>query len=140
VRAEPDCAPAISVIYADRQQLRQVLLNLFTNAVDAMPGGGRLVPRVRSGELAGRPAVVVEVTDTGTGIPPELIPRVSEPFFTTKPEGKGTGLGLAICRRIVKQHQGTMEVESRPGEGTTVRIALPVRPDTNVAELQEPEC
>jgi signal transduction histidine kinase len=78
---------------------------------------------------------VVEVADTGVGIPPELLPRVTEPFFTTKPEGKGTGLGLAICRRIVRQHQGTIDVESRPGEGTTVRVTLPVRPDTNVAGL-----
>jgi signal transduction histidine kinase len=80
--------------------------------------------------------VAIEVTDTGAGIPPVLLPRVTEPFFTTKPEGKGTGLGLAICRRIVRQHLGTIEIESRPGEGTTVRITLPVRPDTNVAGLQ----
>jgi signal transduction histidine kinase len=136
VRVETEFAPGVPPIHADRQQLRQVLLNLFTNAVDAMPGGGRLTPRVRPGALAGRPAVVVEVADTGVGIPPELLPRVSEPFFTTKPEGQGTGLGLAICRRIVQQHQGAIEVESRPGEGTTVRITLPVRPDTNVAGLQ----
>lgn len=137
IRAEPEFAPAVPAIYADRQQLRQVLLNLFTNSADAMPAGGRLVPRVRPGALAGGvPAVVIEVADTGAGIPPELLSRVTEPFFTTKPEGKGTGLGLAICRRIVKQHQGTIEVESRPGEGTTIRITLPVRPDTNVGELR----
>jgi signal transduction histidine kinase len=136
IRAEPEFAPGLPLIYADRQQLRQVFLNLFTNATDAMPGGGRLVPRVRTGELPPvRPAVVVEVADTGVGIPAELLPRVTEPFFTTKPEGKGTGLGLAICRRIVVQHQGTIEVESRPGEGTTVRVTLPIRPDTNVAGL-----
>jgi signal transduction histidine kinase len=136
IRAEPEFAPGVPSIYADRQQLRQVLLNLFTNAADAMPNGGRLAPRVRPLEsAAGRPAVVIEVADTGTGIPPELLPRVTEPFFTTKPEGKGTGLGLAICRRIVHQHQGTIEVDSRLGEGTTVRITLPVRPDTNVVGL-----
>jgi signal transduction histidine kinase len=136
IKVITECDPAAPVIYADRQQLRQVLLNLFTNSADAMPGGGRLTPRVRPGALPdGTPSVVIEVADTGTGIPPELLPRVTEPFFTTKPEGKGTGLGLAICRRIVRQHQGTIEVESRPGEGTTVRIALPVRPDTNVAGL-----
>jgi len=137
VIAAPDFDPQSPSIYGDRQQLRQVFLNLFTNAVDAMPEGGRLIPRVRAGQLGEKPGVVVEVADTGTGIPPELLPRVTEPFFTTKPEGKGTGLGLAICRRIVKQHQGTMEVESRRGEGTTVRITLPVRPDTNVAGLQD---
>ena len=78
---------------------------------------------------------MIEVADTGAGIPPELLPRVTESFFTTKPEGKGTGLGLAICKRIVEQHQGMIEVESRPGEGTTVRIILPVQPDKNVAGL-----
>ncbi len=136
IRVEPEFAPGVPHIHADRQQLRQVFLNLFTNAADAMPGGGRLAPRVRTGVLApARPAVVVEVADTGTGIPPELLARVCEPFFTTKDEGKGTGLGLAICRRIVQQHHGTLEVESRPGRGTTIRITLPIRPDTNVAGL-----
>ena len=136
VRAEPEFAPGVSHIHADRQHLRQVLLNLFTNAIDAMPDGGRLVLRVRPGELpARRPAIVIEVTDTGVGIPVELLDRVFEPFFTTKDEGKGTGLGLAICRRIVNQHQGILEVESRVSAGTTIRITLPVRPDTNVASL-----
>ena len=137
VRAEPEFAPGVAPIHADRQHLRQVLLNLFTNAIDAMPDGGRLVPRVKPGQLPGaRPAIVVEVTDTGVGIPQELLDRVFEPFFTTKDEGKGTGLGLAICRRIVNQHQGTIEVESRTGAGTTIRVTLPVRPDTNVASLR----
>jgi signal transduction histidine kinase len=136
VQADPEFAPGVPPIHADRQQLRQVFLNLFTNAADAMPSGGRLTPRVKPGELPpARPAVVVEVADTGVGIAPEHLERVTDPFFTTKPEGKGTGLGLAICRRIVEQHQGTLRIESRPGEGTTVRVTLPVRPDTNVAGL-----
>ena len=136
IRTEPEFAPDLPLIYADRQQLRQVMLNLFTNAIDAMPDGGRLIPRLRTGLLpSDRPSIVIEVSDTGTGIALELLPRVTEPFFTTKPEGKGTGLGLAICRRIVQQHQGVIEVESTLGQGTTVRIILPVRPDTNVAGL-----
>ncbi|HJZ58074.1 MAG TPA: ATP-binding protein [Gemmataceae bacterium] len=136
IRVEPEFAQSVPAIHADRQQLRQVLLNLFTNAADAMPGGGRLIPRVRPGVMfEARPAVVIEVADTGGGIPPDLLARVCEPFFTTKDEGKGTGLGLAICRRIIQQHHGILEVESRLGEGTTVRITLPVRPDTNVAGL-----
>jgi len=76
------------------------------------------------------------VADTGVGIAPEHLPRVFDPFFTTKDEGQGTGLGLAICRRIVGQHQGTLELESRVGEGTTVRVTLPVRTEANVAELR----
>jgi two-component system sensor kinase FixL len=129
-------APDVSPIHADRQQLRQVFLNLFTNAADAMPRGGRLTVRVRPAELSGgAPAVAIEVADTGVGISPEHLGRVSEAFFTTKEDGKGTGLGLAICKRIVHQHHGTLEIESTVGVGTTVRLTIPVRPDTNVTGL-----
>jgi PAS domain S-box-containing protein len=136
VRVVPEFDSDVTPIHADRQQLRQVFLNLFTNASDAMPEGGCLSLRVRRGNLdSSKPSVVIEAADTGVGIPSELIGRVFEPFFTTKDEGKGTGLGLAICRRIVQQHHGVMEIDSRQGSGTTVRITLPVRPDTNVAAL-----
>lgn len=137
IKVATDFTRGVPTIHADRQQLRQVLLNLFTNAADAMPEGGQLAPRVRPSELArGTPAVEIQVADTGAGIPAELLPRVFDPFFTTKEEGKGTGLGLAICKRIVAQHQGTLGIESEIGHGTTVRVTLPVHPDTNVAELQ----
>ncbi|VTT99281.1 chemotaxis protein : Signal transduction histidine kinase, nitrogen specific, NtrB OS=uncultured bacterium GN=ACD_75C00451G0002 PE=4 SV=1: PAS_9: PAS_4: HisKA: HATPase_c [Gemmataceae bacterium] len=137
VKVDTQFAAGVPTIHADRQQLRQVFLNLFTNAADAMPEGGHLTPRVRAGTLPGDvPAIVVEVADTGAGIPADLLPRVFDPFFTTKEEGKGTGLGLAICRRIVDQHRGRVEVESHIGQGTTVRVVLPVRPDTNVAGLK----
>jgi PAS domain S-box-containing protein len=120
-------APAVPPLHADRQQLQQVFLNLLTNASDAMPQGGTLTLSVTPGALEPkRPAVVIEVTDTGIGIAPEDIPKVLEPFFTTKPEGKGTGLGLAICRRVVQEHQGTLAITSTVGAGTTVRIVLPV--------------
>ena len=72
------------------------------------------------------PAVLIEFSDTGTGVQTGDLPKLWEPFFTTKPEGKGTGLGLAICRRIVEEHRGTIEIETGPGKGTNVRIALPV--------------
>jgi signal transduction histidine kinase len=114
------------MVRADRQQLRQVFLNLFVNAGDAMPGGGTLTVSVRAEtDASTRRVNTVEVVDTGVGIAPEDLPRVTEPFFTTKPEGKGTGLGLALCRRIVQEHAGTFEMRSEPGLGTTVRIALP---------------
>jgi PAS domain S-box-containing protein len=135
VKIEPDLHRETPHIYADRQQLRQVFLNLFTNAGDAMPQGGRLVPRVQPGELRGEPAICVEVVDTGVGIAPELLPRVLDPFFTTKAEGKGTGLGLAICRRIVEQHHGVLQLESKIGQGTTVRVILPVRSSSNLKGL-----
>jgi signal transduction histidine kinase len=116
----------LASVQADRQQLRQVFLNLQTNASDAMPNGGTLIVRARPGILRNdTPAVVVEFSDTGEGIQPEHLSQLWEPFFTTKPEGKGTGLGLPICRRAVEEHRGTIEIESLPGKGTTVRIVLP---------------
>jgi PAS domain S-box-containing protein len=120
-------APDVPVVLADRQQLRQVLLNLFINASDAMPQGGALTIHIATGALnGGETAVVTEVADTGDGIPAEVLPRIWEPFYTTKPEGKGTGLGLAICRRIVEDHRGTITITSVVGQGTAVRVALPV--------------
>lgn len=114
-------------VLADRMKLRQLFLNLYTNAADAMPHGGTLTTRLFPRHHPPAPAeVVVEVADTGAGIPPEHLPRVMEPFFTTKEEGRGTGLGLAICRRIVHDHKGTIHIDSEAGQGTTVRITLPV--------------
>jgi signal transduction histidine kinase len=136
VKIEPAFAPGLPTILADRQQLRQVFLNLFMNAADPMLTSGQLAPCVKIGELPGGvPAVVVEVIDTGSGIAAENLPRVFDPFFTTKAEDKGTGLGLAICKRIIEQHHGTLGIESEVGRGTTVRVTLPVNPDTNVAGL-----
>ena len=138
VEVHSEVDSAVPDIFADRQQLRQVLLNLFTNAADAMPRGGELRLRVHLGELhPKRPAIVIEVADTGVGIPPEHLARVTEPFFSTKEEGKGTGLGLAICRRIVEQHHGKLEIESTVGTGTTVRVILPIMDGENVSELRD---
>jgi signal transduction histidine kinase len=123
-------------IHADRQELRQLFLNLFTNASDAMPQGGTLTIRVTAPPESMQ--VIIEVADTGTGIPPEIISKVVEPFYTTKPEGKGTGLGLAICRRIVQEHSGIFDLASEgiPGRGTTARISLPINDGTNAARLR----
>ena len=119
-------AADLPTVQADRQQLRQVFLNLMTNASDAMSEGGTLTVRARRGVLGnGSAAVTMEFTDTGIGIEPGDMPKLWESFFTTKPEGKGTGLGLPICRRTVEEHRGTIEVESEVGVGTTVRIVLP---------------
>ena len=121
IEVKKDFPPDIPTISADPEQLRQVFLNLFINASDAMPSGGILTLRARDG-----PSLVLEIVDTGTGIAAADLPRVMETFFTTKPPGKGTGLGLPICRRIVEAHGGTISIESEPGKGTTVRIVLPV--------------
>jgi signal transduction histidine kinase len=117
----PDDLPEVRV---DPMQLEQVLLEVLSNAVDAMPEGGTL--RLRAHAVNGGPEpemVVVEVTDTGPGIPEQVLPSICEPFFTTRAEG--TGLGLAIAKRYVEQNGGRLEIESRPGAGTTVRLRLP---------------
>ncbi|MGC8763147.1 MAG: sensor histidine kinase [Acidobacteriota bacterium] len=109
-------------VEGDFDALRQLFLNLFLNAVQAMPKGGRLVV---NGGLLSTGKVRVEVTDEGTGIPPEALPHLFDPFFTTKERGKGTGLGLAICHGIVRRHGGEIHVDSVPGRGTTVRLLFP---------------
>jgi two-component system cell cycle sensor histidine kinase/response regulator CckA len=123
-------------IKADVNQLEQVIVNLAVNARDAMPDGGRLGIRTanvgadeaaRMG-LSGMPAadyVLIEVTDSGTGIPPEVMDKIFEPFFTTKEVGKGTGLGLSTVFGIVKQSGGFIYVDSTIGQGTSFRIFLP---------------
>jgi signal transduction histidine kinase len=102
-------------------QLQQVIVNLGTNAMDAMSGGGTLTLRTRPHGSR----VVLDVADTGTGIPTELRARIFEPFFTTKEVGKGTGLGLSLAYEIIQQHQGKVEVESELGSGTMMSVELP---------------
>lgn len=105
----------------DPVQIKQVLVNLVKNAMQAMTRGGRLT--VQTG--AGTEAAWVSISDTGPGIPEEKLNRIFDPYFTTKK--KGSGLGLLIVQRIVRDHGGKIDVESRPGEGTTFRIWLPLR-------------
>lgn len=122
VQVRHDEGTAGAVIRADREQLRQVWLNLGSNALDALAGSGTLT--VRS-ELAGEETIVVVFEDTGAGIAAEDLLRIGQPFFTTKKGG--TGLGLAIAQRIVERHGGTLTFESAPGRGTSVRVTLPCR-------------
>jgi signal transduction histidine kinase len=131
-------APEVPGILADRQQLRQMFLNLFANASDAMPKGGTLTIRVAA--RIEEKKIFIEIADTGIGIPPEILPKVMEKFYTTKPEGKGTGLGLAICRRIAQEHQGTLDITSEgiPGKGTKVRIILSSMDNGNSIGLMDP--
>jgi two-component system sensor histidine kinase AtoS len=107
---------------ADTSQLQQVFLNLFLNAIEAMPQGGTLGVRSRLEEKG--TTIRIEVYDTGKGIPEDLLDRVFQPFFTTK--AKGTGLGLAISRQLIEQHGGTIEVSNRPEGGTLFTLRLPV--------------
>jgi signal transduction histidine kinase len=111
-------------VRADPMQLEQALVEIVSNALDALPHGGSLTISIRADRSQGdHTAVVVEIADTGVGIPERVLESVFEPFFTTRSEG--TGLGLAIAKRYVEQNGGTIEIESVPGAGTTVRIRLP---------------
>jgi signal transduction histidine kinase len=114
-------ASPLASVRGQRDELEMALLNLFTNAIDAMPEGGRLQLRAEPGE----DGVTLEITDTGSGIAPELLARIFEPWVTTKAPGRGTGLGLSITRDVVTRHGGTVVARSTPGIGTTFTITLP---------------
>jgi nitrogen-specific signal transduction histidine kinase len=123
--------PEIPAVAGDPDRLLQVFLNLARNGVEAMAGGGELTVRTRFERVApqcgGRAAAVAEITDRGSGIPPEVQRHLFNPFFTTK-DG-GTGLGLPISVRIVEEHGGAIEALSRVGEGSTFRVLLPLAGD-----------
>ena len=126
------------LVEAESTRLEQVFLNILLNAAHAMPvdGGDTNQVTIRTTtDQAGR--ALVEVCDTGPGMSPEVLKRVFEPFFTTKDAGQGTGLGLSICHGIIKSIGGEIEIESRPGTGTTVRVVLPAA-HTATAELTRP--
>jgi len=127
VQIEKHVAAALPCVQGDARQLGEVLVNLLVNALDAMPQGGRLSIRVTADTLASgqttRPAVRIDVADTGPGIPEALRDRLFEPFITTK--ASGSGLGLAIAQSTVERHGGTIRVQSQPGQGATFSILLP---------------
>ncbi|WP_454917190.1 ATP-binding protein [Xanthobacter sediminis] len=136
-------------VKVDVNQFEQVIVNLVVNARDAMPDGGTLTLRTANvpasacaaygaGNLTPADYVVVEVEDTGTGIPPEIIDKIFEPFFSTKEVGKGTGLGLSTVYGIVQQTGGTILAASEPGKGTVFRVFLPRYVPTAEAEPQRP--
>ena len=120
--------PGLPPIEADNVKLQQVLLNLLVNAEQAMEKSALRRLTIRTSCTGG--SVVLEVTDTGAGMSPEVQAHIFEPFYTTKPAGSGTGLGLSVSYGIIQSHGGTCAVESNPGEGTTFRITLPVAPPT----------
>jgi signal transduction histidine kinase len=127
-----------SAVRGDPAQLEQVLIQLGSNARDAMPGGGRLTISIQAvsldeldaksspgDDLAPGDYVLLSVSDTGTGMDRVTLSRAFEPFFTTKPFGQATGLGLAMVHGIVKQHGGHVWATSEPGQGSTIRVYLP---------------
>jgi PAS domain S-box-containing protein len=122
VRLDLDASEG-ALVYVARNELEQVFFSLFSNALDAMPQGGELTIKAQT---TPRQQVAVRFQDTGLGIPPARLPRIFEPFYTTKEPGKGTGLGLAICQRIIRDAGGSIEVASEVGRGTTFTIWLPL--------------
>ncbi|MGY2051092.1 hybrid sensor histidine kinase/response regulator [Methylobacterium sp. JK268] len=135
VTIRTELAPDLRNARLDPTQTEVALLNVLLNARDAMPGGGTVTIRTENRDIApdeiglGLPPpgrfVTISIADTGTGMSPEVLARVMEPFFTTKEEGRGTGLGLSMVYGFAKQSGGTLQIESRPGEGTLVRLMFP---------------
>jgi signal transduction histidine kinase len=137
IRVQTNLAKDCPRIYGDSGYLHQVFLNLINNSTDAMPRGGQLRIELHappeaapaaadSARSAALQEVEVVIADTGTGMTQETLAHIFDPMFTTKRMGTGAGLGLAICDQIVRQHAGTIHVESEPGNGTTFTIRLPV--------------
>ncbi|MGO4835803.1 ATP-binding protein, partial [Rhizobiaceae sp. 2RAB30] len=136
IQIETVLAGGLWKTHVDPSQLENAVLNLAVNARDAMPEGGKLTIETANTDLDQRYAsqhvevpagqyVLVAVTDTGSGMPPEIVAKAFDPFFTTKPAGKGTGLGLSQVFGFVKQSRGHVAIYSEPGQGTTVKIYLP---------------
>lgn len=120
---ELEVEPGLALVHGYHDALARALGNVLLNAVDACRSGGSVAVGVRNATVGGHPGVVVEVSDTGSGIEPEQLSRIWDPYFTSK--GTGTGLGLAIVRQIVTAHDGVVEATSAPGSGTTITIGLP---------------
>jgi PAS domain S-box-containing protein len=150
ISIEMSLAPNVWAVQVDRAQFEAVIANLATNARDAMPRGGALLIDTRNGHLDAAYAaghsdvtpgdyVVVEVSDSGTGMPPDVLSRIFEPFFTTKEQGKGTGLGLSMVFGFMKQSGGHVSVYSELGKGTTFRLYLPRLQEKAAAQEERSE-
>jgi signal transduction histidine kinase len=124
IRIVREIGPELPPISADINQLSQVLMNLVLNSAQAMENGGTIT--IAAHEMKPEELVEISISDTGCGIPADILPHVFEPFFTTK-RGKGTGLGLSISQAYVRSHGGDLRLESVAGSGTTVRMRLPIR-------------
>jgi signal transduction histidine kinase len=123
VRLDIEVPDGLPLVKGGQGDLEQLFLNLITNARDAMEAGGVLTVQARCKNLGRGPGIEIVIGDTGTGIPADRMAKIQEPFFTTK--AHGTGLGLSTCRWIVWEMRGEMQIESEPGRGTRVTIALP---------------
>jgi len=122
IEVQSELAPHLPLVMGEASSISSALMNLCVNAVQAMPEGGALV--IRTSQLPDQ-WVELAITDSGPGMQPEVLAKAVEPFFTTKPVGKGTGLGLTIAFAVIKSHGGTLDIRSKPGEGTTVSLRFP---------------
>jgi signal transduction histidine kinase len=122
IEIETRLAEDLPEVVGDKSRLEDVFVNLFINSADAMAGKGKLTITTM---LGSNNSVKISVSDTGKGIDEEHLAHIFEPFFTTKEPGKGTGLGLSIVYGIIRKHNGTIDAESKPGQGTTFTISLP---------------
>jgi len=127
-----DVAGELPPIWADFEELELAMLNLVTNSLDAMPQGGILTLRARPST----DGVRIEVSDTGIGISKELLPRIFDPWVTTKAVGRGTGLGLSITHDVIERHGGTISVTSEPDQETQFTIELPTAPAAETVDVQ----
>jgi signal transduction histidine kinase len=118
IQKEPD----LPMIQVDKIHVQQAMVNIIMNAAQAMPEGGKILIRTGKKDMN----VFISITDTGVGIKEEDLDRIFEPFFTTKEKEQGTGLGLSLCKRLIEANAGTIEVESKAGEGTTFTIMIPI--------------
>jgi signal transduction histidine kinase len=129
-------ATDLPFVACDPAQMEQVFIALIMNAVDAMPDGGTLWLEDQLARTDDKTEIEVRVRDDGTGIAPDVLPHIFEPFMTTKEHGRGTGLGLAIARGIMERHNGRIEVETEFGRGTTFILTLPSQvPDAALVEV-----
>jgi len=134
IQVEQKLYPQLPPVTADLNQIRQVLTNIFINAAQAMPEGGRL--SVTTSKVKFEDYVQIEIADTGIGIQPEDLKKIFDPFFTTK-KSQGTGLGLSISLSYIKSHNGDIQVQSQPGAGTTITIILPIRQKGRLSGKEE---
>jgi PAS domain S-box-containing protein len=132
ITIEVSLDPGLPEITTDEGRLSQVFINIFLNALDAMPDGGSLNVGTRQGlDDQGKEAILISFADTGTGIPSSELKKIFDPFFTTKEAGKGTGLGLSVSYDIIKRFKGDIHVVSEPGKGTVFTVVLPIEQEKN---------
>lgn len=127
----------VGLLMGDKNQLQQVVVNLCSNAIDALPDGGKIVVRTRRHKRGNEHWAVLEVEDNGCGIPEKIRSKIFNPFFTTKEVGKGTGLGLSLAYEIIQRHKGTVEIRSDVGQGSIFTVSLPVKIIKNPAIAEE---